>query len=81
MVNKQKKTNNQSGGNVGKSTVNLVTSTFNLGISLFTAMDGVMNMPRDLKNAVPPNVQRNEPGQVKEAQSEKLPKFNKKMIK
>lgn len=81
MVNKQKNTNKQSGGNVAKSTVNLVTSTFNLGISLFTAMDGVMNMPRDLKNAVPPNVQRNEPGKIQEVQPENLPKFNKKMIK
>ena len=44
-------------------------------------MDGVMNMPRDLKNAVPPNVQRNEPGKNKDIKQNKLSKFNKKMIK
>jgi hypothetical protein len=85
MTNKNKNKNNkkqkQNGGNIGKATGDMFVSTFNLGISIFKAMDGVMNMPRDLKNAIPPNIERNEPGKSKETEAVNLPEFDKSMIK
>ena len=78
---KQKQKQKQNGGNIATATGDMFVSTFNLGISIFKAMDGVMNMPRDLKNAIPPNIERNEPGKSKETEAVNLPKFDKTMIK
>ena len=60
------------GGNVFTAGIGLVVQSIELGGSMFKAAEGIMNMPGDLKRAVPPP-EKKAPAQPAEAPPKKMP--------
>ena len=73
--NNKKKNIKQNGGNFGNALVGLINQSLKLGGSMFNAAKGVMNMPSDLKNAIPPN-EKKAPAQADDTPPQDLPPFN-----
>lgn len=60
------------GGNIFTAGIGLVMESIELGESMFKAANGIMNMPTDLKRAVPPP-EKKAPAQPAEAPPKKMP--------
>lgn len=60
------------GDNIFQASINLITSTVDLGLQLFNTVDGVMNMPTDLKKGMKA-ADLNAPAQAAPAPKQKMP--------
>ena len=70
-----KKIKIHGGENVFGASWGLITNTIDLGMSMFKAAGGIMSMPSDMANAIPPQQRRTEPVQVNTPPPKKMPKL------
>jgi hypothetical protein len=71
----KKKIKMHGGINVISASFGVVIQSIDLGGSMFKAIGGIMSMPKDMANAIPPQQRRTEPAQVNTPPPKKMPKF------
>jgi hypothetical protein len=78
--NKKPSKKMSGGDNIFQASINLITSTVDLGLQLFNTVDGVMNMPTDLKKGMKA-ADLNAPAQAAPAPKQQMPNNDLKDVK
>ena len=78
--NKKPSKKMSGGDNIFQASINLITSTVGLGLQLFNTVDGVMNMPTDLKKGMKA-ADLNAPAQAAPAPKQQMPNNELKDVK